>query len=251
LFIDDSTTNKQLETLEELDWCLIQLENMQSHKTISDIASTKFKKMLNKELSHFAEHNKSDNQIAEYICNTYLDKKEDIIELPNNNNSSSKLDQNNVTPSAASAAINSGSITTVDQSGLVVLSRNSNNNLNKLPTITIASATSQTQVRRRSSLVVVDDVLFETTTTNSVESILVNNSNNNNNNNNNETNNNKNKSHQSSMNNIFSLNNLDNLTKNNVSRYDIEIKNNKELDNVNLFIIFLINFKYNNRNNLM
>ncbi len=248
MFIDDSTTNKQLETLEELDWCLIQLENMQSHKTISDIASTKFKKMLNKELSHFAEHNKSDNQIAEYICNTYLDKKEDIIELPNNNNSSSKLDQNNVTPSAASAAINSGSITTVDQSGLVVLSRNSNNNLNKLPTITIASATSQTQVRRRSSLVVVDDVLFETTTTNSVESILVNNSNNNNNN---ETNNNKNKSHQSSMNNIFSLNNLDNLTKNNVSRYDIEIKNNKELDNVNLFIIFLINFKYNNRNNLM
>lgn len=70
---------------------------MQSHKTISDIASTKvcihclkmliksrsflsekyifkFKRMLNKELSHFAEHNKSDNQIAEFICNTYLGK---------------------------------------------------------------------------------------------------------------------------------------------------------------------------------
>ena len=28
--------------------------------------------MLNKELSHFAEYNKSDNQIAEFICNTYL-----------------------------------------------------------------------------------------------------------------------------------------------------------------------------------
>ena len=61
-----------LDTLEELDWCLTQLEHMQSHKTISDIASTKFKRMLNKELSHFAEHNKSDNQIAEFICNTYL-----------------------------------------------------------------------------------------------------------------------------------------------------------------------------------
>ena len=61
-----------MDTLEELDWCLTQLENMQSHKTISDIASTKFKRMLNKELSHFAEHNKSDNQIAEFICNTYL-----------------------------------------------------------------------------------------------------------------------------------------------------------------------------------
>ena len=29
------------EILEELDWCLTQLEHMQSHKTISDIASTK------------------------------------------------------------------------------------------------------------------------------------------------------------------------------------------------------------------
>ncbi len=38
--------------------------------------------MLNKELSHFAEHNKSDNQIAEFICNTYLDKKGDEIEMP-------------------------------------------------------------------------------------------------------------------------------------------------------------------------
>jgi hypothetical protein len=38
--------------------------------------------MLNKELSQFAEHNKSDNQISEYICNTFLDKKED--EFPTN-----------------------------------------------------------------------------------------------------------------------------------------------------------------------
>ena len=67
-----SRTKFSLEILEELDWCLSQLEHMQSHKTISDIASTKFKRMLNKELSHFAEQNKSDNQIAEYICNTYL-----------------------------------------------------------------------------------------------------------------------------------------------------------------------------------
>ena len=39
-----------------------------------NIISFKFKRMLNKELSHFAEHNKSDNQIAEFICNTYLGK---------------------------------------------------------------------------------------------------------------------------------------------------------------------------------
>ncbi len=30
-----------IDTLEELDWCLVQLENMQSLKTISDLASTK------------------------------------------------------------------------------------------------------------------------------------------------------------------------------------------------------------------
>ena len=31
--------------------------------------------MLNKELSHFAEHNKSDSQISEWVINTYLGKK--------------------------------------------------------------------------------------------------------------------------------------------------------------------------------
>jgi hypothetical protein len=65
------------EILEELDWCLSQLESMQSHKTISDVASTKFKRMLNKELSHFAENNKSDHQISDFIINTYLEKNED------------------------------------------------------------------------------------------------------------------------------------------------------------------------------
>lgn len=71
---DEQKIQFSLDTLEELDWVLGQLENMQSHKYISDIASTKFKRMLNKELSNFAEHNKNDNQIAEYIYNTYLGK---------------------------------------------------------------------------------------------------------------------------------------------------------------------------------
>ena len=33
-----------------------------------------FKRMLNKELSHFSE-SKSGNQISEYICSTFLGKK--------------------------------------------------------------------------------------------------------------------------------------------------------------------------------
>jgi len=38
--------------------------------------------MLNKELSHFAEHNKSDNQISEYIINTYLGKLKNNLLTP-------------------------------------------------------------------------------------------------------------------------------------------------------------------------
>ena len=30
-----------METLEELDWCLDQLETMQTHKSVSDMASNK------------------------------------------------------------------------------------------------------------------------------------------------------------------------------------------------------------------
>eukprot|EP00095_Tigriopus_kingsejongensis_P004167 snap_masked-scaffold53_size449031-processed-gene-2.3 protein:Tk04167 transcript:snap_masked-scaffold53_size449031-processed-gene-2.3-mRNA-1 annotation:"hypothetical protein CAPTEDRAFT_180250" len=43
----------------------------------------KFKRMLNKELSHFSE-SKSGNQISEYICNTFLDKQQecDIVLQP-------------------------------------------------------------------------------------------------------------------------------------------------------------------------
>jgi len=31
-----------------------------------------FKRMLNKELSHFAESSKAGNQVSEYIANTFL-----------------------------------------------------------------------------------------------------------------------------------------------------------------------------------
>ncbi len=45
--------------------------------------------MLNKELTNFAEHNKNDNQIAEYIFNTYLGKSLDLIKI------TTWLDKNN------------------------------------------------------------------------------------------------------------------------------------------------------------
>ncbi|GMR35893.1 hypothetical protein PMAYCL1PPCAC_06088, partial [Pristionchus mayeri] len=65
------------ETLEELDWCLDQLETIQTHRSVSEMASSKFRKMLNKELSHFAESSKSGTQVSKFLITTYMDKDED------------------------------------------------------------------------------------------------------------------------------------------------------------------------------
>merc|ERR1711935_1152072 len=74
---DDNYIRMSIETLEELDWCLDQLETIQTHRSVSDMATSKFKRMLNKELSHFSE-SKSGSQISEYICSTFLDKQQEV-----------------------------------------------------------------------------------------------------------------------------------------------------------------------------
>ncbi len=79
------------ETLEELDWCLDQLETIQVHRSVTEMASSKFKKLLGKELSHFAESSKAGTQISRYIMNTYTEdrseedeeKKDKVSELVN------------------------------------------------------------------------------------------------------------------------------------------------------------------------
>ena len=43
---DDDPVNLATQTMDELDWCIKQLENMQSCKTISDLASTKVSWLL-------------------------------------------------------------------------------------------------------------------------------------------------------------------------------------------------------------
>uniref|UniRef100_A0A671VZ10 Phosphodiesterase n=1 Tax=Sparus aurata TaxID=8175 RepID=A0A671VZ10_SPAAU len=70
-----------METMEELDWCLDQLETIQTYRSVSDMASNKFKRMLNRELSHLSEMSRSGNQVSEYISNTFLDKQNEL-ELP-------------------------------------------------------------------------------------------------------------------------------------------------------------------------
>ena len=64
---DEETMQRlTLDTLEELDWCLDQLEAIQAHRSVGDLATSKFRRMLNKELSHVSE-SKSGSQISGYI----------------------------------------------------------------------------------------------------------------------------------------------------------------------------------------
>ncbi|XP_032384401.1 cAMP-specific 3',5'-cyclic phosphodiesterase 4C isoform X2 [Etheostoma spectabile] len=67
-----------MDTLEELDWCLDQLETIQTHRSVSEMASNKFKRMLNRELSHLSEMSRSGNQVSEYISSTFMDKQNEV-----------------------------------------------------------------------------------------------------------------------------------------------------------------------------
>ncbi|XP_030750548.1 cAMP-specific 3',5'-cyclic phosphodiesterase isoform X6 [Sitophilus oryzae] len=92
---DEAYLKLAMETMEELDWCLDQLETIQTHRSVSDMASLKFKRMLNKELSHFSESSRSGNQISEYICSTFLDKQQEL-DIP-----SLRVDENVEPPKGA------------------------------------------------------------------------------------------------------------------------------------------------------
>ncbi|XP_061594565.1 cAMP-specific 3',5'-cyclic phosphodiesterase 4D isoform X3 [Cololabis saira] len=67
-----------VETLEELDWCLDQLETLQTRHSVSEMASNKFKRMLNRELTQLSETSRSGNQVSEFIANTFLEKQHDL-----------------------------------------------------------------------------------------------------------------------------------------------------------------------------
>ncbi|XP_010895803.3 cAMP-specific 3',5'-cyclic phosphodiesterase 4D isoform X4 [Esox lucius] len=66
-----------METLEELDWCLDQLETLQTRHSVGEMASNKFKRMLNRELTHLST-SRSGNQVSEYIASTFLEKQHDV-----------------------------------------------------------------------------------------------------------------------------------------------------------------------------
>uniref|UniRef100_A0A671QR56 Phosphodiesterase n=1 Tax=Sinocyclocheilus anshuiensis TaxID=1608454 RepID=A0A671QR56_9TELE len=68
------------ETLEELDWCLDQLETLQTRHSVSEMASNKFKRMLNRELTHLSEMSRSGNQVSESFS-VSVDKQHEV-EMP-------------------------------------------------------------------------------------------------------------------------------------------------------------------------
>ncbi|XP_039723805.1 3',5'-cyclic-AMP phosphodiesterase 4C [Pteropus medius] len=78
---EDTGQKLALETLDELDWCLDQLETLQTRHSVGEMASNKFKRMLNRELTHLSETSRSGNQVSEYISRTFLDQQTEV-ELP-------------------------------------------------------------------------------------------------------------------------------------------------------------------------
>ncbi|XP_042353423.1 cAMP-specific 3',5'-cyclic phosphodiesterase 4C isoform X2 [Plectropomus leopardus] len=67
-----------IETLDELDWCLEQLETLKTRHSVSEMASNKFKRMLNRELTQLSETSRSGNQVSEFIASTFLEKQHDM-----------------------------------------------------------------------------------------------------------------------------------------------------------------------------
>ncbi|XP_042622049.1 cAMP-specific 3',5'-cyclic phosphodiesterase 4C isoform X2 [Cyprinus carpio] len=75
---DEAYQKLAVETLEELDWCLDQLETLQTRHSVSEMASNKFKRMLNRELTQLSGTSRSGNQVSEFIASTILQKQNDV-----------------------------------------------------------------------------------------------------------------------------------------------------------------------------
>ena len=55
-------------TLEQIDWCLQQLEGVDSAKAMGgQLAQDKFHRLLSSKLSNMSEHSKSGHQLAEWV----------------------------------------------------------------------------------------------------------------------------------------------------------------------------------------
>ena len=71
-FLEDNGLHASgAETLDSLDWCLEQLEQLQTNRSVAGLAADKFKKMLNEELSSFSRSGSTGLTISRHITDTY------------------------------------------------------------------------------------------------------------------------------------------------------------------------------------
>uniref|UniRef100_A0A8C2KZZ3 Phosphodiesterase n=1 Tax=Cyprinus carpio TaxID=7962 RepID=A0A8C2KZZ3_CYPCA len=56
----------------------LTLETLKTRHSVSEMASNKFKRMLNRELTQLSETSKSGNQVSEFISSTFLEKQHDM-----------------------------------------------------------------------------------------------------------------------------------------------------------------------------
>ncbi|KAF6032500.1 dnc [Bugula neritina] len=94
------------DTLDELDWCLDQLETMHTHRSVGDMASNKFRKMLGKELTAFEADDSNpvgNSRVSDFIFQNYLNKEQEL-DLP------SPKEQDGVNKLPVSTAMSSDSV---------------------------------------------------------------------------------------------------------------------------------------------
>jgi len=70
-----------LDGLYDIDWVLDHLNKIKARNSVGELAQTKFKRMLTRELSQFSETSKSGIQVAEWVSNTYFAKEEDEMDM--------------------------------------------------------------------------------------------------------------------------------------------------------------------------
>lgn len=79
---DDMYKKLTMETLKEFDWCLDQLDTLKASMSISEMASNKFKRLLDRELKDFSETGVGGSEISAWVFDNFVDKT--LEALPNN-----------------------------------------------------------------------------------------------------------------------------------------------------------------------
>nr|XP_045364094.1 cAMP-specific 3',5'-cyclic phosphodiesterase 4C isoform X2 [Camelus bactrianus] len=83
---EDTGQKLALETLDELDWCLDQLETLQTRHSVGEMASNKVKRArylrsfasVHSPILTVSEPSRSGNQVSEYISRTFLDQETEV-----------------------------------------------------------------------------------------------------------------------------------------------------------------------------